>query len=216
MIGLDIKRLRDISTVLCIGAHCDDIEIGCGGTLMRWSREHPDARFVWAVFAGEPAREAESRAAAGQLLKSASCFELKFYDFRPSYFPCQQESIKDAFEQLKLAVRPDVIFTHKLEDRHQDHALLANLTWNTFRSHLILEYEIPKYDGDLGRPNLFVRLNDDDVTKKIEVLMESFPSQHSRTWFTPETFRGLARLRGVECAAPGGFAEAFHARKLWL
>jgi LmbE family N-acetylglucosaminyl deacetylase len=214
VIGLDIKRIGEMSTVLCIGAHCDDIEIGCGGTLIRWVREYPRAHFVWTVFAREPVREAETRAAAEQLLSGARSVDLRCYDFRPGYFPSQHESIKDTFESLKQELRPDVILTHRREDRHQDHALLADLTWNTFRSHLILEYEIAKYEGDLGHPNLFVPLSKHDVERKIAVLIDSFPSQRHRSWFTADTFRGLARLRGIESAAPEGFAEAFHARKL--
>ena len=216
MIGLDVKRLGEMSTVLCIGAHCDDIEIGCGGTLIRWAREYPRANFVWAVFAREPGRDLETQAAAARLMQGVAAFDLRFHDFRSSYFPGQHDTIKLAFERLKESILPDVILTHRLEDRHQDHALLASLTWNTFRSHLILEYEIPKYEGDLDHPNLFVPLDSADLERKISVLMESFPSQRSHSWFTPDTFRGLARLRGVECAATGGFAEAFQARKLWV
>jgi len=181
---------------------------------MRWARAYPKVHFVWAIFAREPGRDAETRVAAAQLLEGAASFEQLFFEFRPSYFPSQYEPIKDAFEQLKKLFRPDVILVHRLEDRHQDHALLASLAWNTFRSHLILEYEIPKYEGDLAQPNLFVPLGTADIERKISVLMQSFPSQHSRPWFTPDTFRALARLRGLECDAPGGFAEAFHARKL--
>jgi len=214
--GLDVAKFRDMSTVLCIGAHCDDIEIGCGGTLMRWSREHPQAHFVLAVFGREDVRDAETRDAVAQLLVGAASFEIRFFEFRSSYFPAQYAAIKDAFEGLKQAVRPDVVLTHRLEDRHQDHALLASLTWNTFRSHLVLEYEIPKYEGDLGHPNLFVTLSETDVERKVSVLMSSFTTQKSRAWFTADTFRGLARMRGIECGAPGGFAEAFHARKLWV
>lgn len=216
MIALDIKRIGEMSTVLCIGAHCDDIEIGCGGTLLRWAREYPSVRFIWAIFGREPDREAESRAAAAMLLEGAAAYELNFFDFKPSYFPSQQGSIKDAFEQIKRTISPDVVFTHRIEDRHQDHALLGNLTWNTFRSHLILEYEIPKYEGDLGRPNLFVPLDTADVERKISILMGAFPTQHPRRWFTADTFRGLARIRGIECAANDGFAEAFSARKMWI
>jgi LmbE family N-acetylglucosaminyl deacetylase len=210
----EVLQLRKLSTVLCIGAHCDDIEIGCAGTLRRWVSEHPGAHFTWAVFAGEPAREPESRRAAARILEGAAGMELRFFDFRGSYFPIDRERIKDAFETLKALSRPDLVLTHRLEDRHQDHALLAELTWNTFRSHTILEYEIPKYEGDLGHPNLFVPLSAADIERKSATLMECFPSQHSRSWFTADTFRALARLRGIECAAPGGFAEAFHARKL--
>jgi LmbE family N-acetylglucosaminyl deacetylase len=209
-------QLRPLSTVLCIGAHCDDIEIGCGGALQRWVREQPQAHFVWAVFAGEPLREPESRRAAARILGGAASVDLRFFDFRGSYFPSERERIKNAFETLKSLPRPDVILTHCLDDRHQDHALLAELTWNTFRSHPILEYEIPKYEGDLGRPNFFVPLTAQDVDRKTQMLMECFPSQRVRSWFTPDTFRALARLRGIECAAPEGYAEGFHARKMWV
>jgi len=203
-------------TILCIGAHCDDIEIGCGGTLVRWAREYPAARLLWAIFAGESGRAEESRQAATRLAGGLRGFELRFFDFRGSYFPADVTAIKDAFEGLKGAISPDVVLTHFLHDRHQDHALLSELTWNTFRSHLILEYEIPKYEGDLGHPNLFVPLSSQDLAQKVNVLMECFPSQRERSWFTEDTFRGLARLRGIECAATSGFAEAFHARKVCL
>jgi LmbE family N-acetylglucosaminyl deacetylase len=212
----EVLQFRELSTVLCIGAHCDDIEIGCGGTLRRWVREHPRAHFIWAVLAGEPSRVPESRQAAARILAGAGSVDLHFFEFRGSYFPIEREAIKNAFERLKALPRPDLVLTHRLEDRHQDHALLAELTWNTFRSHTILEYEIPKYEGDLGAPNLFVPLTSQDIDFKCEMLMDSFPSQRSRSWFTPDTFRALARLRGIECAAAGGFAEAFHARKLRL
>ena len=216
MLALRLGDLKGPPTVLCIGAHCDDIEIGCGGTLVRWAREYPTARLIWAIFGGEPGRVEESRHAASRLVGSLPGLELKFHDFRGSYFPTEFAQIKDAFERLKGTIRPDVVLTHFLHDRHQDHALLGELTWNTFRSHLILEYEIPKYEGDLGHPNLFVPLSAEDLARKVDVLMECFPSQRVRSWFTEDTFRGLARLRGIECAAPSGFAEAFHARKLCL
>ena len=216
MFPLKLMNFADRPQVLCIGAHCDDIEIGCGATLTRWAREHPTARFTWAIFAGEPLREQESRAAAKQLLAGAAGAELRFFQFRGSYFPSQFDHIKDTFEELKGALSPDVILTHDLHDRHQDHKLLADLTWNTFRSHLILEYEVPKYEGDLGHPNVFVPLDTEALERKIRCLMECFPSQRSRSWFTEDTFRALARLRGVECGAPSGFAEAFHGRKLCL
>jgi LmbE family N-acetylglucosaminyl deacetylase len=202
--------------ILCLGAHCDDIEIGCGGTLVRLARELPDAQITWVIFAGEQGRDAESRDAATCLLGKRPKFDLRFFDFRGSYFPTQADRIKDAFESIKQAAQPDLIFTHFLGDRHQDHSLLAQLTWNTFRSHTIVEYEIPKYEGDLGHPNLFAPLGADDLAHKVDVLMKCFPSQRSRTWFTEDTFRGIARLRGIECASPTGFAEAFHARKLRL
>jgi LmbE family N-acetylglucosaminyl deacetylase len=203
-------------TVLCLGAHCDDIEIGCGATLVRWAREYPGVRFVWAVFAGEPERVQESRAAAAHLLDGRAQVELRFFAFPDRYFPSQAEALKRTFDELLASVSPDVIFTHQLDDRHQDHKLVAELTWNTFRSHLILEYEIPKYEGDLGRPNVFVPLEASELETKVHCLMECFPSQRSRAWFTADTFRALARLRGIECGAPLGFAEAFHGRKLCL
>jgi LmbE family N-acetylglucosaminyl deacetylase len=203
-------------TILCIGAHCDDIEIGCGGTLLRWAQQHPDARFVWAVFSSEDGRDSESRAAARMLLGAAASVELRFHEFRASYFPAQMEAIKDAFEAIKAQLTPSLVLTHHLSDRHQDHRLLAELTWNTFRSHLIFEYEIPKYEGDLGHPNVFVPLEPAQVDQKVKALMECFPSQRARRWFTEDTFRALTRLRGTECDSPTGFAEAFHARKVCL
>lgn len=211
---MNLGNLGAAPAILCIGAHCDDIEIGCGASLVRLAREHPGARFLWAIFSREGVREQESRKAAQALLGSR--VEVRFFDFRGSYFPAQYEAIKDAMESLKSAVTPQLILSHHLGDRHQDHKVLAELTWNTFRSHLVWEYEIPKYEGDLGHPNLFLLCTPADLDLKVRTLMDCFPSQHSRTWFTPDTFRALARLRGIECAAPSGFAEAFHARKLTL
>lgn len=216
MTGLDVRSLGDKSMVLCIGAHCDDIEIGCGGTLLKWARERPSTRFVWAVFSGDPVRQVETRAAAERLFGNEARCEVRFLDFRESYFPSQQERIKDVFEKLKQEFDPDLVLTHRLEDRHQDHALLAQLTWHVFRAHLVLEFEIPKYEGDLGHPNVFVPLTAAQLEEKVAVLAESFPSQSGRSWFTRETFRALARLRGIECAAPDGYAEAFHVRKMWF
>jgi LmbE family N-acetylglucosaminyl deacetylase len=216
VLPLQFGHLGHPPTILCIGAHCDDIEIGCGGALARWAREWPDVRMIWAIFAAEQGREQESRRAAARLIGDRAGLELRFHDFRGSYFPSSADRIKDAFELLKQSVSPDLILTHFLRDRHQDHALLAQLTWNTFRSQLIFEYEIPKYEGDLAHPNLFVPLSREDLAHKVEVLMECFPSQRTRAWFTEDTFRALARLRGVECASPTGYAEAFHARKVCL
>jgi LmbE family N-acetylglucosaminyl deacetylase len=208
---VDLSQSR---TVLCIGAHCDDIEIGCGGTLRRIAREHTGVRFVWSTFSGDHVRVAESRAAAVTLLGPEANVDLRYLNFRESYFPGQFSEIKDAFEVLKRKVSPVIVFSHSLHDRHQDHRVLAELAWNTFRSSTILEYEIPKYEGDLGQPNFFVPLSEAELSHKVETLLRCFPSQRERTWFTPETFRGLARLRGIECASPSGYAEAFHARKL--
>ena len=216
MLGLKLERLAEPPTVLCLGAHCDDIEIGCGATLIRLTRDYPGIRFVWAIFSGEPTREQESRAAAQRLTAGAGSCELRFHPFRDRFFPSQTESLKEAFDALRAAVRPQLVFSHFLGDRHQDHRTIAELTWNTFRAHLILEYEIPKYEGDLGQPNVFVPHSAADLDLKVACLLESFASQRARGWFTADTFRALARLRGIESGAPSGFAEAFHGRKLCL
>lgn len=203
------------AVVLCLGAHCDDIEIGCGGTLMELRSRYPATRFMWHVFSGEDGRDAETRAAAAHLL-GPGC-EVTIQQFRASYMPYSASQVKGYCDQLKAAgPRPDLIFTHFLHDRHQDHRLIAELTWNTFRDHAVLEYEIPKFEGDLEHPNVFVPLAEPVVDRKVSILMECFPSQHSRQWFDPDLFRGHLRLRGVECNSPSRFAEAFHARKLVL
>ncbi len=203
-------------TVLCLGAHCDDIEIGCGGTLFELRRRRPDLRFVWAVFSGESVRELETRAAAAKLLGPGTEYAVEVHGFRGSYFPYLGTQIKDAFESLRSRVAPDLILTHFLGDRHQDHRTIAELTWNTFRSHAILEYEIAKYEGDLAHPGVYFPLPPAAVERKIDTLMECFPSQRQRQWFDAELFRAQLRLRGVECNSPSRYAEAFHARKLIL
>jgi LmbE family N-acetylglucosaminyl deacetylase len=208
--------LTQAPTILCIGAHCDDIEIGCGGALAPWASLYPQARFVWAVFSGTAERVAETRAAAKALLGPDHSVDLHFYSFRDSYFPAQFAEIKDAFAGLGRQVQPDLVLTHYERDRHQDHRVLAELTWNVFRNHLVLEYEIPKYDGDLGAPNLFVPLSAAVAARKVEALLTSFASQRGRDWFTADTFNALLRLRGIESKAPAGLAEAFYARKLVL
>ncbi|MEZ5499031.1 MAG: PIG-L deacetylase family protein [Steroidobacteraceae bacterium] len=211
-----IARFGNPSQVLCIGAHCDDIEIGCGATLLRLARESPACRFTFAVFSGDETRAAEARAAAAALVGVARV-SMQMHQFRGSYFPAQYAVIKDAMEALKSAVpAPDLILTHRLEDRHQDHALLAELTWNTWRTRQILEYEIPKYEGDLGQPNCYIAISRRDLERKVEVLMSAFATQSHKPWFDSETFRGLARIRGLECNAPEKFAEGFYARKLCL
>lgn len=203
-----------LGTVLCLGAHCDDIEIGCAGLLLTLSERYPDLRFEWVIFTGEGQRDRESRLAAERLL-GARC-RVDIQQFRGSYLPFHGEQVKDYFEMIAGRVKPDLILTHRLEDRHQDHRMLAELTWNTFRNHTILEYEIPKYEGDLGHPNVYVPLSAELVTRKADMLMECFPSQHSRTWFTRDLFLAQLRLRGIECNAFSGYAEAFYARKLTL
>lgn len=200
-------------TVLCLGAHCDDIEIGCGGTLIELSQRHPALSFLWIVFSGDALREAETRAAAAMLLPS-SALSIEVHRFRSSYFPQVASEIKDAFEWLRPRVAPDLILTHYLGDRHQDHRVIAELTWNTFRSHAILEYEIPKYEGDLGHPQIYCPLSADSVGLKVSTLVRCFTSQRDRQWFDDELFRGHLRLRGAECNSPTRHAEAFHGRKL--
>jgi LmbE family N-acetylglucosaminyl deacetylase len=200
-------------TILCIGAHCDDIEIGCGGALQALIARNPNLTIRWVIFGSDPVRGPESAAAARRLLAGAK-FEVEQHGFRNSYMPYAGAEVKEAFDQLRPRIEPDLVFTHYREDLHQDHRLLAELTLNTFRNHAILEYEIPKYDGDLGRPNLYVPLSREIAAAKIRCLMECFATQTSRSWFTEETFMALLRLRGIECAAESGLAEAFHARKL--
>jgi len=199
--------------VLCLGAHSDDIEIGCAGTLLRWSSER-EINVTWVVFAGLDQRAIEARDSALQLLAGCRDRRIILHEFRDGFFPYVGADIKDAFERLKQEPSPDVIFTHTRNDRHQDHRVLNELTWNTYRDHLILEYEIPKYDGDLGSPNVFVTLDDTHVEKKIQHLLNHFATQRSRRWFDEETFRGLMRIRGVECGVR--YAEAFHGRKVIL
>ena len=208
---------RDLQTVLCLGAHCDDIEIGCSATLMVLAERHPSATFHWLVFTGDDGRESETRAAAARVFSSGARFDMDVLRFRGSYLPYEGAAVKDALEALKARLpNPSLIFTHALEDRHQDHRLISELTWNTFRDHCVLEYEVPKFEGDLGHPNVFVPFGRDVAERKTRMLTECFPSQQRRSWFTPDLFMGLMRLRGVECASPGGFAEAFHGRKLTL
>jgi LmbE family N-acetylglucosaminyl deacetylase len=201
--------------ILCLGAHSDDIEIGCGGTILRLAQQYPGCTFHWVVFSALGVRAEEARRAA-TLFAGSSVGGPFLKDFRDGHFPFAGAEIKALFEELKQTVSPDLIFTHNRQDAHQDHKILAELTWNTFRDHLILEYEIPKYDGDLGQPSVFVPLSGEICERKIRFLMDTFESQRSKQWFQPETFRSLMRLRGMECNAPFGYAEAFFARKLVL
>jgi LmbE family N-acetylglucosaminyl deacetylase len=202
--------------ILCIGAHADDIEIGCGGTLLRLLRDRNDVSVRWVVFSGSAQRADEARCGAALFLRGAHERDIVIHDFRDGFLPYGGDAVKDVFEQLKQSPAPDVIFTHHSGDLHQDHRLLGELTWNTFRDHLVLEYEVPKYDGGLTTPSVFVALDDALRRQKTELLMQAFASQRDKRWFTPETFDGLMRLRGVESASPTGWAEGFHARKLPL
>jgi LmbE family N-acetylglucosaminyl deacetylase len=201
--------------VLCLGSHSDDLEIGCGGTLLKLvgGRENPDVR--WIVFSAADQRAAEARAGAAKFLQGVD-HQVELQSFRDGFFPYVGYEVKQFFEQLKQRFSPDVIFTHYRDDRHQDHRLISDLTWNTFRDHLILEYEIPKYDGDLGSPNVFVHLDAATSRRKAESIVDVFQTQHNRHWFTEDTFLSLMRLRGIESGAPGGYAEAFYCRKTVL
>lgn len=200
--------------ILCLGAHCDDIEIGCGGAVLRLLAERPGSTVRWVAFASNPARETEARAGAAGFLEKAADRQVVIHEFRDGYLPFQGAEVKDAFEAAKADFRPDVVLTHHRHDRHQDHRMVAELTWNTYRDHVILEYEIPKYEGDLGTPNLYVPLTEAIARRKIDLIVRSYPSQAGKRWFRPETFEAVLRLRGIECNAPDGFAEAFHATKL--
>jgi LmbE family N-acetylglucosaminyl deacetylase len=198
-----------------LGAHSDDIEIGCGGAILRLAQQYPHCGFHWVVFSALGVRATEARRAAtlfaGENIDQGPVLK----QFQDGFMPFTGAEVKATFEEMK-AVSPDLIFTHHRNDAHQDHGLIAELTWNTFRDHLILEYEIPKYDGDLGQPSVFVPLESELCERKIRYIMDSFESQHSKRWFQPETFRGIMRLRGMECNAPSGYAEAFYSRKLVL
>ena len=207
--GIGDRPLR----VLCLGAHCDDIEIGCGATLTKLLSQRA-VSVDWHVFSSNPLREAEARSAADRILAGASDAKVSINTFRNGYFPHVAAEIKDYFETIKTADAPDVVFTHYKEDLHQDHRTIGELTWNTFRNHLILEYEIPKYDGGLGSPNVFSAVDKEQVERKVSTIIECFKSQDSKPWFEAATFQSLMRLRGVECNSASGYAEAFYARKV--
>ncbi len=209
-------RLPDRLRLLCIGAHADDIEIGAGGTILRLVAEGRVASVDWLVLAGHGVRADEARAGAEAFLAGAGPATIEIGQARDGYFPAEFASIKDRFEALKARVEPDLVLTHRRDDLHQDHRVTGELTWNTFRHHLVLEYEIPKYDADLAAPNVLVELPAAVLERKIELITGTYRSQSDRTWFTPDTFRGLARLRGIEAASGTGFAEGFFGRKVVL
>jgi len=208
--------LGKMNSVLCLGAHADDIEIGCGGTILKLMREQPRIRIWWVVFSADGPRRREARSSARAFLAGSGNHKIVVRNFRNSFFPFQGIAIKEFFEELKRKVQPDLIFTHYRDDRHQDHRVLSDLAWNTFRDHLILEYEIPKYDGDLGTPNLYVRLEQKQCRRKVELLGRFFATQSNKHWFSSDTFLSLMRLRGIECGPKGRYAEAFYCRKLVL
>lgn len=203
-----------IRHVLCLGAHCDDLEIGCGGTVLKLTESPNPPAFTWVVFSSDPSREAEALRGADALLRRASDSRIIIKKFRDGFLPYEGSLVKEAFEEIKGQVSPDLILTHYRDDLHQDHRLISELTWNTFRDHLILEYEIPKYDGDLGAPNVFVPLDETVCRRKIDTILTNFGSQAGKRWFSEDIFRALLRLRGMECNASDNLAEAFYCRKL--
>jgi LmbE family N-acetylglucosaminyl deacetylase len=202
--------------ILALGCHSDDIEIGCGGAILRLGVEHPDCVFHWVVFSAIGVRAAEARHAAAQFVDPLRLKGPVLKTFPDGFMPFVGADIKPVFEELKRAVSPDLIFTHNRRDAHQDHRLISELTWNTFRNHLILEYEIPKYDGDMGQPSVFLPISLEMCEKKVRLIMDTFRSQCDKRWFQRETFLSLMRLRGMECNSPSGYAEAFYGRKLVL
>ena len=200
--------------ILCLGAHADDIEIGCGGTVLELLSSQRSVEFFWIVFSSGAEREREARTSAALFLEQAGHKEVIVKDFRDGFFPFDGARIKEFFEELKRRISPDLIFTHYRDDRHQDHRTISDLTWNTWRNHLILEYEIPKYDGDLGSPNCFVPLGREVCDRKIKYICDVFQTQSNKAWLTEDTFQAILRLRGVECTARDKYAEAFYCRKL--
>lgn len=214
MTALRFAAPGDRLSVLCLGAHSDDIEIGAGATLLSLASRGIHLEVHWCVLSGAGEREREARASAADFLLNVDSAEVEVMPFRDGFFPEQGEQIKSWFERLKARVDPDVILTHRRDDAHQDHRQVCRLTWNTFRDHSILEYEIPKWDGDMGQPNLYMPVSAGALQRKIDLLMSHFGSQRSKQWFDAEVFLGLARLRGMECRAPERYAEAFVARKL--
>lgn len=217
MLGLALKHEKDRALqVLCLGAHSDDIEIGCGATIRRLIREYPNLRVHWVVFGSTGVRTEEALKSAEKILDDVEDKKIIIKGFRDSFFPYIGTEVKEFFEEIRGEMDPDIIFTHYGKDLHQDHRLLSELAWNTFRNHFILEYEIPKYDGDLSSPNFFVHLDESLCQWKTEHLMLHFKTQLGRHWFTKDTFLAALRLRGIESKSPGGYAEAFYCRKLIL
>jgi LmbE family N-acetylglucosaminyl deacetylase len=213
MLRLPLLDAGGARRVFVLGAHADDIEIGCGGTLLRILEARDDVEVTWVVLTSTAAREREATASAEAFLAGAKRKQVVVKKHRDGFLPYSGAAVKDDFESLKAFGSPDLVLTHYRNDRHQDHRLVSDLTWNTWRNNLILEYEIPKWDGDFGSPNVFAPLSAETLERKIDLLLRAFPSQAGKSWFSPDLFRAVARIRGMECGAPGGLAEAFYARK---
>ena len=216
MLKVCFNPLPNSYKILCLGSHCDDIEIGCGGTILKLIEIYPNLEIYWLVFSANPLRKQEAYTSASKFLKNVANKQIEFKDFRDGFFPFVGGEIKECFEQIKQKFNPDLIFTHYRQDLHQDHRCISELTWNTFRNHLILEYEIPKYEGDLGHPNFFVNLDETICQTKIQYILDSFQSQQGKQWFTEDTFMSILRLRGIESNSSSKHAEAFHGRKIVL
>ncbi len=216
MLTLSLTAGREpLRSLLVIGCHPDDVEIGCGGTILTLTRALPDLEVTWVVLAAaSKERELEARTSADAFLRAAGAADVRIHGLQDGYLPYVGGAVKDVFEELKSTIDPQLVLTHTRDDFHQDHRLACELTWNTFRNHLVLEYEVPKTDGDLGRPNVFVPLTESVASEKVDLLHRHFPSQVEKHWFDEDTFRGLMRLRGMEANAPERFAEAFFARKV--
>ncbi|MCI0723973.1 MAG: PIG-L family deacetylase [Acidobacteria bacterium] len=217
MLKLSVKnRKAGAFQLLCLGAHADDIEIGCGGTVLKWLEDEGDAEVHWVVFSASDCRGWEALESANELLSRGRRKHIIIHRFRDGFLPYVGSQIKDCFEELKTQCSPDLILTHYRGDLHQDHRLISELTWNTFRDHWILEYEIPKYDGDFGSPNLFVHLDENLCNQKIDHILSFFQTQKDKRWFSREVFLSMLRLRGMESNAPSTYAEGFYCRKLVL
>jgi len=215
MLNLSLEKRRNQTLrVLCLGSHSDDIEIGCGGTVLRLAGNNENAEFWWIVFSATGERKREASKSADSFLKPAKRKRIIIKTFRESFFFAESARIKEFFEELKQKFQPDLIFTHYRNDLHQDHRTISDLTWNAFRNHVILEYEVPKYDGDLGSPNVFVHLDERVKTLKVRCILDNFKTQQNKHWFTEDTFLSLMRLRGVESGGDSRYAEAFYCRKL--
>lgn len=213
-LGVNMALEGSAPVVLFLGAHCDDIEIGCGGTILDLRARIPAARIHWVIFSARGQRREEAMESARRFLGEGAHHCVRAFEFRDGFLPWEGMRLKETFEELKRDVQPNLIFTHHLSDRHQDHRLIGKLTWNTWRDHAVLEYEVPKYEGDLGQPNIYVRLSPRHAESKVKMLEEVYETQMTKPWFDADTFKGLMRLRGIECRSR--FAEAFHARKLTL
>jgi LmbE family N-acetylglucosaminyl deacetylase len=206
----------DWLSVLCVGAHADDIEIGAGATILGWIKRGVRLEVHWAVLGATGRRREEAHASAKEFLAGTARATIDLAAFKDGFFPYQGAELKAWFESLKERVSPHIILSHWRGDAHQDHREVSQLTWSTFRDHIILEYEIPKWDGDLHQPNVYIPTSRTLMERKAKLLHDHFGTQRSKDWFDARTFMGLARLRGAECRAPEGFAEAFYGRKLAL